>query len=245
MEEEILKSLEGKRIIFCLPGDSYSGDFLVNFYGLTSRLLSTGVNTSVANLSGSCIHRLRNQVGGGRPDYGLYQRPYSTGPDDEKYDYIMWIDSDIKFALESFTKLIALDKDICTGWYKQKDGLPACGFTDKIKDKYDQRNPPFPLYDRHNIYRHYNDKEIESKTEPYPIDWVGMGWFLVKSGVMETVKYPWFLPRTVRVGKFEDGEHLYDSLSEDISFQMALKEAGHKIWLDPTCKVGHEKVMVL
>lgn len=243
MEEEVLESLKGKKIIFCLPGGPFSGDFLVNFYGLTSRLLCAQVNTSIAHLTGSCIHRLRNQVGGGRPEGGLFQRPFDVFG--EEYDYIMWIDSDIMFTLKDFTNLVVLDKDVATGWYSQKNKLPACGFTQKTKDKYDQKTPPFPLYDRHNVYRFFNDNDIESKTDPYVIDWVGMGWFLIKAGVVDNVKYPWFTPLTVRVGKTEAGEHLYDSLSEDLSFQIALKNAGYDIWLDPTIRVGHEKTQVL
>ena len=228
-----------------MPGGPFSGDFLINFNGLTSRLIYAGVNTATAHLTGSCIHRLRNQVGGAHPENGLFQKPFSFTEESNEYDYIMWIDSDIIFTLKDFTKLISLDKDVVTGWYSQKNGLPACGFTRKIKDKYDLKTPPFPLYDRHNVYTFYNDNEIESKTDPYIIDWVGMGWFLIKAGVMDKVKFPWFAPLTVRMGKTKNGEHIYDSLSEDLSFQIALKNAGFDIWLDPTVRVGHEKVQVI
>ena len=242
MQEETLKKLKGKKIVFCLPGGPFSGQFLIRFHQLTHKLYSYGVETAIAHTTGSCIHRLRNQVGGGNPAYGLLQEPFNG----EHYDYLLWIDSDILFSSDDFIKLFEVDKDIVSGWYMQSDGLPACGFIEVFPDKYDKRTPPFPLYDKNNLYRFFNDKEIESKTDPYVIDWVGMGWFLVKAGVMEKIKYPWFAPVTVRVSKTkEEEEHCYDSLSEDLSFQLALKEAGFDIWIDPTIRLGHEKTRVI
>ncbi len=241
MQEEILTKLKGKKIVFCLPGGPFSGEFLVRFYHLVQQLDSYSIKTAIAHTTGSCIHRLRNQVGGGNSLKGLLQKPF----DGEPYDYFLWIDSDIIFSIDDFCKLFKVDEDVVSGWYMQCDGLPACGFTELAADKYDKKTSPFPLYDKNNLYRFFNDKEIELKKEPYVIDWVGMGWFLIKAGVMEKIKYPWFAPVTVRVFKSIEGEHGYDSLSEDLSFQLALKKAGFDIWIDPTIRLGHEKIRVV
>jgi len=239
---EILKKYKGKRIVIALPGDSFSGDFLINLVILNNFLNSEGINISYANERGSCIHKLRNLCGGADILNGLLQSPYST-PGVE-YDYIMWIDSDIHFTPQNFIDLITMDKEICSGWYLQRDENPACGFIKKQESKYNKK-PPFLLYDRHNIYTFFNDEKIEEKTEPYVIDWAGMGWMLIKKGVMEKIKYPWFDAKTVRVGKLDTGEDLYDSLSEDLSFQLSLKEAGFDMWMNPKVRVGHEKTTIL
>ena len=39
-----------------------------------------------------------------------------------KYDYQLWIDSDIIFNTEKFLQLVLMDKDIATGWYSTEDG---------------------------------------------------------------------------------------------------------------------------
>ncbi len=238
----VFEKYEGKNIIFCLPGDYYSGTFLTNMVGLSGVLNFHGVNTSIAQTSGSCIHRLREGCGGGHDANGLYQTPFETQEAD--YDYIMWIDSDVVFNRDNFERLLEADKDIISGWYMDKDEEPAFGFLKKEEDKYGRKVSPMPLYDKNNVYSFYKDFEVRDKKELYKVDWIGMGWMLIKRGVMEKVKYPWFAPKTVRVGK-PGKDILYTSLSEDISFQLNLKEAGFDIWLDPLIRVGHEKIRVL
>lgn len=239
---EILEKYKGKKIIVALPGDSFSGDFLINLILLNNFLNSCGINISYANMRGSCIHKLRNECGGADVLNGLFQTPYSTCG--AHYDYILWIDSDIRFTNQNFVDLIEMDKDVCSGWYLQRDRRPACGFLMKQEDKY-KKKPPFLLYDKNHIYTFLNDTEIEKRPEPYIIDWTGMGWMLIKKGVMEKIKYPWFDAKNVRVAKLENGADLYDSLSEDLSFELSLKEAGFDIWMNPKIRLGHEKVMVI
>lgn len=64
-----------------------------------------------------------------------------------------------------------------------------------------------------------------------------MGWMLIKRGVMEKLKFPWFAPKIVRYNLSE----AYEVLSEDLSFALNLRDAGIKMWVNPLIKVGHEK----
>jgi hypothetical protein len=235
---DILDKYSGKTFVFCLPGEYFSGGFLTNILGLHSVLTAKDIRVFVAQTHSSCIHRLRNVCGGGNITEGEFQTPFKS--DNIDYDYIMWIDSDIVFNRESFERLLEMDKDVATGWYSQKDGKPAFGFTQKTHCKYTKKSNHTPLYDKNYIYTFTQDEDVSSKTEPYTIDWCGMGWMLIKKGVMEKVRYPWFAPKNVRVS-----EELVDSLSEDLSFQLALKDAGFNIWLDPNIRVGHEKIRVI
>jgi len=232
-------SLAGKKIVFCLPGEQYSGTFLTNFVGLTTLLVAKDVRIMLAQTGSSCIHRLRNTCGGGNAANGLLQVPFSS--DDIDYDYMMWIDSDIVFTRDDFEKLLSLDREVATGWYYAVDGSPACGFIDKTLSRYGKKKKPnHPIYDPDHIYALRFDDQIAEKTEPYKVDWCGMGWMLMKRGVMERIQYPWFAPRNVRVAP-----DLIDSLSEDISFQLNLREAGVDIWMHPGVRVGHEKTRVI
>lgn len=240
---EILAKYKGKKIIFCLPGDSYSRKFLSNILGLNTTLIRFNIKTSFSQSSGSSIHQLRDVCGGGNPLNGLYQTPFSSSGLD--YDYLLWVDSDILFNRDSFERLLEADKDVVSGWYMDKDLNPAFGFTKTQKSEYKEKTLPLPLYDKDHLYSFHNDSDVEGKTQLYKIDWVGMGWILIKKGVMEQIKYPWFSPKLVRVlGRTPDDDAVI-SLSEDLSFQLSLKEAGIDIWLDPLARVGHEKVRVL
>ena len=236
MAAEFLEKLKGKKIVFCLPGSYFSGRFLINFTTLKGLLDANEVQCYISYSQGSCLHRLRNECGGGNIFNGLYQTPFSDKVD---YDYLMWIDSDIVFSIESFERLVMMDREIATGWYMQENGSPAHGFINKSYLKYTGKEP-VPLYDKNHIYELFADTGVTEKTEVYPIDWIGMGWMLIQKGVMESIKYPWFGPRFVRAT-----ETLIDTLSEDLSFALAAKEAGYDIWLDPLLKVGHEKIRII
>jgi hypothetical protein len=124
--------------------------------------------------------------------------------------------------------------------YYQPDGNPACGFIDKSACKKVKSHQSLPLYDPSHTYLFRPDKDIADKTDPYVIDWVGMGWMLIKSGVMEKIPYPWFAPKNIRAT-----ETIVDTLSEDLSFQLSLRDAGFEIVMNPGIRVGHEKVRVI
>lgn len=241
---ETLKKYSDKTFMVCLPGSTYSGSFLINIMGLHSVLIEHGIKVYFSQMQSPEIHLLRGWVGGGKHENGVYQSPFEGRkdlPEDFEYDYLLWIDSDIVFNLKSFTDLLEMDKDVATGWYYQKDGLPVTGFFEKTKMKYTRKDPPFAdIWDKDYIYSYRNDVEITTKTEPYKVDWCGMGWMLIKRGVMERLKYPWFMPKIVRSGK-----DLYEATSEDLAFAMSLKEAGIDMWVHPKIRVGHEKIMVL
>ena len=66
-----------------------------------------------------------------------------------------------------------------------------------------------------------------------------MGWMMIRKGVVETIKYPWFYSELQTVGP------LVDMNSEDVSFCRALQAAGHTIHVDTKIRVGHQKLMLI
>lgn len=235
--EELLKEYEGKTIVFCIPGCRFSRQFVSNLCELINFLNKNKINTFLSQSYSPEIHQIRAVVGGGHRYNGLHQSPFTNQID---YDYLMWVDSDIDFSIQNFVDLLKTDKDLCTGWYYQSDGLPVAGYFKTKRNRFSKNTVPFELYDGDNLYTFKNAVEITEKTEPYIIDWCGMGWMLMKRGVMERIKYPWFAPKIVRYNLPE----AYEVMSEDLSFAMSLKEAGIEMWVNPLIKVGHEKPKV-
>ena len=72
------------------------------------------------------------------------------------------------------------------------------------------------------------------------VEYTGFGWMLVKKGVFESLKYPWFTPIFER--KIAKG--VVDFCSEDVSFCKKVLKQGYKIYVDTTIVVGHEKSIV-
>ncbi len=235
--EEILKKYADKKIVFCAPGCRFSRQFVSNICDLIKLLNKNKIEVSLSQFYSPEIHQVRATVGGGHHYNGLYQSPFSGKID---YDYLMWMDSDMDFSIQNFIDLLEMDKDLCTGWYYQANELPAVGYFKKSFNKITDKALPFEVHDRDNIYTFSNAVEIVERDTPYIVDWAGMGWMLMKRGVMELVKYPWFAPKIVRYNLSEG----YEVMSEDLSFAMSLKEVGVEMWVNPRIKVGHEKPKV-
>ncbi len=224
-------SLKDKTIIFCLPGNTYSGNFMMNFLELLSFVSQQGANFKVSQQYSSMVNYARCKCAGADVTKGKNQSPFGG----LKYDYMMWIDSDIMFNIDTFMKLIKMDKDIASGWYAQPGSNSSGGFftpvVETMNDNYFRKN---------GTYEFLTTENMSEKTEPFQVDYIGFGWVLIKQGVFEKIEYPWFAPKMINLG---DG--IQDVCSEDVAFCRDAKDAGFEIWLDPTCRVGHEKTLTI
>ena len=178
-----------------------------------------------------------------------------------KYDYQLWIDSDIVFDTNKFWQLIDLatkdaevtqevkDKDgkvvstaigideskvkeITAGWYATEDGHTT-SVAHWLSEEDFAKNG--------GVMNHETVESITRKRKPFTVDYTGFGWTLIKKGVFERLEYPWFAPK---MQVFESGE-VQDMCGEDVSFCLDAKEKGFEIWCDPRIRVGHEKTRII
>jgi len=224
-------SLKDKSIIFCLPGNNYSGDFLVNFIELLSYISNQGGNFKISQQYSSMVNFARCKCLAADVLEGKTQLPFN-GMD---YDYMMWIDSDIRFNFQMLEKLISMDKDIASGWYSQPGGDLSNGFYTPVVETMDSE-----YFIENGTYKFLTSNELLEKTEPFKVDYIGFGWVLIKQGVFEKIEYPWFAPKLINIA-----ENIQDVCSEDVAFCHDAKDAGFEIWVDPTCRVGHEKLVMI
>jgi len=216
------------KIIFCLPGASYSGRFLQCWTNLLSELPGNKITYGLSQHYLCNIYHVRTKCLGGSLDRGVDQKPFDGLTD---YDYIMWIDSDIIFQPEQFFKLIDQDKDIISGMYMMSDNIHYAT-VEHMDDSYFQKQGNYKFMQRKDLKR--------KKKKLFKVDYTGMGWMLVKKGVHESFTYPWFHPR---IKKYPNGweEFTWD----DVEFCLRARENGYDIWIDPKIIVGHEKVFVI
>jgi len=226
-----MTSIKDKTIIFCLPGRQYSGDFMISMLELLSYVSMNGGRFKVSQQYSSMVNYARCKCAGADVSRGKHQKPF----DGLEYDYMMWIDSDIRFNNELFQKLVDMDKDIASGWYAQPGGASPGGFYTPVVQTVDDE-----FFKQHGTYQFLTSEEMDEKKDLFKVDYIGFGWVLIKQGVFEKLEYPWFAPKLINIG-----EDLQDVCSEDVSFCHDAKDAGFEIWLDPTCRVGHEKTLVI
>ena len=142
------------------------------------------------------------------------------------YDKIMWIDSDIAWNPEDVIKLYKSDKDIISGAYLLANGEVTA---------YKKMLGPG-----------YTHQDILEMTEPSEIDGAGFGFICVKQGVFESLTRPWFQQAWITKTDEETGkEFTFPLMGEDISWCHRVKQNGSQLWLDPTVRVQHHKMMKL
>lgn len=137
-----------------------------------------------------------------------------------RYDFVLMVDGDIQFQTEDVLKLVSANLDIVSGFYKSRfhKNKSVAGYIRKI-------GVPFEFLS-------------SFETGIKEVDWVGMGFCLIKSEVFKKLKKPWFY----------EGVHFYDtpyethkmeSFGEDIGFCINAREHGFKVYVDCDCKVNH------
>ena len=216
------------KIIFCLPGASYSGRFLQCWTNLLAELPKYKISYGLSQHYLCNIYHARTKCLGVSLDRGVDQKPFDGKVD---YDYLMWIDSDMVFKPEQFFKLLDHDKDVVSGMYKMSDNKNYATVENMDED----------FFEQWSYYQFLQDNDIKKKNgKLFKADYTGMGWMLVKYGVIEKMKYPYFYPRkTTHKPGWE--EFVWD----DVEFCLRVKEAGFDVWVDPNIIPGHEKMMVL
>lgn len=222
--------MKDKIFVICLPGRMFSGNFMCSLIELIKYIESKGAKAVISQHYSAMVNHCRCIVAGADLKRGEYQEPFGG----MKYDYMLWIDSDIRFTVRDFVELVVMDKDIASGWYAQpgaQDGNFATPVVKHMDDQYLIKN---------GHYQFLTVSDMTKMKDIAKVDYVGFGWVLIKRGVFEKLKYPWFAPRMIDVGG-----GLRDMCSEDVAFCIDARNTGFEIWLNPRTRVGHEKTLAI
>lgn len=214
-----------KTIVFCFPGDSFSGAFLRSWSDVLNYCIRNDITPVLSTCYSNNIYFVRNMCLGGDARLGIEQKPFNGSL---KYDYLMWIDSDIVFTADYIVRLMNHDCDIISGIYMMEDGKHFATVKD-WNQEYFKQNGSFKFLTTQDIVE---EKLIE-------VSYTGMGFMLVKYGVFEKLDYPWFEPRKHKI------DNMVDYSMEDVAFCIKAREHGFPIKVDTSIRVGHVKKVVL
>ena len=248
--DAIKARMKGKAIVFCLPGRGVSYTFLKNFVQLCFDLVQNQMSIQISQDYSSMVNFARCKCLGANVLRGPDQIPWDGKL---KYDYQLWIDSDIVFDVNKFWQLCDLSvpaesvnedgtpdeellkaRSITAGWYATEDGVTTSVAHWLEEDDFRKNG---------GVMNHETVESISKRKKPFTVDYTGFGWVLIKNGVFEhpEMKYPWFAPK---MQEFESGK-VADMCGEDVSFCLDAIEAGMDIHCDPRIRVGHEKTRVI
>lgn len=128
------------------------------------------------------------------------------------YDYLFAVDSDITFKPDTLKKLLAVDKDVVSGVYRQRK-------KDTIIELWDSEG------------RVYNEKILLSDLKLIEVGGCGFGCVLVKRQVLETVGYPQF--------EYHSALDHSNTFSEDADFCKKARTKGFGVYAHIDVMCGH------
>lgn len=211
-------------ILIATPGHSLMAQYVSSLIRTSEALSQKGITWAWLNRYASHVGDAREiTVGGPDPQSIVDTRPLKG---EMTYDKIIWIDSDIAWEPEQLIKLYESDKDIVSGMYLLANGQTVC---------YPKILGPALQYN-----------EVINKFEPFTVGGVGFGFVAVKQGIFEKMSRPWFQSTPHTIKDSETGEDFtFPLMGEDISWCKRVADLGYEIWVDPTVRVTHHKMMTL
>lgn len=207
-------------VLFCTP--AYGGMILAPHFlssmALQAELIKQGIAYDWNVVwNESLVHRARMRM-----VVDFLQSPYK---------YLMWADADIEYEIDDFRKLWEMNADIGVGVYAMK-----------VADK--------QWYAAWRNGRLVMD--LDQFNGPIEVDYAGTGFMLIKREVIETLARQ--VPHWEEDGKYSDvpalfmtpihpqqwqGRTFMGLESEDYHFCRIAREAGFKVMMDPSVRLGH------
>jgi hypothetical protein len=222
-----------KTVAVALPGREFSGNFLKNWSQTLLTLTQKGYKIIMLNEYSSFVPFSRMKTLGLNVLRGATQVPFNGEVD---YDVWLTIDSDIFFIPEQVIELIE-DTDkypVVSGLYRMSD-LQHYAAVKEWDDEY---------FKKYGTFEFLKVKDLDTSEKYMKVAYNGMGFFACRKGVIENLRYPYFSYPLIEI-ETEDGKVLRDMCSEDVAFCKNLKDAGYRVIVNTSLRVGHEKTLVI
>jgi hypothetical protein len=222
-----------KKVVVALPGRTYSGSFLMNWSQTLMELTRKGYQVVLVNEYSSFVSFSRMKTLGLSVMRGATQVPF-----DGQVDYDVWltIDSDIIFTPAQVIELIE-DTDthpVVSGLYRMED----------LKHYAAVETWDLEYFKEHGTFQFIEVESLDTSEKYKKVAYNGMGFFACRKGVIENLKYPYFSYPLIEI-EAENGKLLRDMCSEDVAFCKNLKDAGYRVVVNTSLRVGHEKTLVI
>ena len=206
-------------VLIATPGSNLSNEYVRSLTATIADLNQRNISWLWLNQASSLVGNAREMTTGGDRILDIDDASPLHGAC--TYSKIFWIDSDIAWSVDDFVKLYESEHDIVSGAYLLADGTTSTIHTAKWPAGVPKT-------------------EIVKFQALVAVDLVGFGFVAVKYGVFERLERPWFGHLSNPVQNSQ-GQTLYVTVGEDISWCMKAKSAGFDIYFDPTVLVTHMK----
>jgi hypothetical protein len=227
-----------KKIIFGLPGDTFSSKFLLSWTATINALweskkydiiVSTGVS--------SYVTFARMQTLGLDVMRGISQKPF----DNMDFDVWITIDSDVIFTPQQVMDLIESTEvhSVVSGMYRMSN-LTSYAIVKDWDTEYFAKNGTFKFLTPDEV----TQWKTETSLKYMPVNYTGMGFFAMTRDVLRKMSYPYFNADLQEIIT-DEGKILRDLCSEDVAFCKNIQKLGIPIVINTDIRVGHNKLIVI
>jgi hypothetical protein len=209
-------------LVICIPAMSFDPDWVLkHFNPFLGYCAGKGIKVSVAkNTQRLNLSIARESVVLTNPGRDLNDWTITAPWKGEvPYDYMLWMDSDMRFTPADFERLLAADKDVATGVYPMVTGETPDGNVEIAIAASDMQGIAFNSM-----------ADTLERTLVF-----GFGFVLVKHGVFERIPRPWFPCQKMNML----GQEIF--AGEDTAWCLKAAEAGVECWVDRGVYLPHKK----
>lgn len=210
-------------VLIATPGHSLMGAYVISLLATTQELNRQGITWAWLNRYASHVADAREITLANSTHNNVTETRPLYG--ELTYNKIIWIDSDIAWTPDDFLALYHSDLDVVSGAYLLASGEVTA---------YPQRLGPGLQYE-----------DVLKMDQPVKVHGVGLGFLAVKQGIFEQLTRPWFQSVEVTMTGEDGNDYTFPIMGEDISWCERVGRLGYDIWLDPTVRVTHHKMMTL
>jgi len=218
-----------EHLIVANIGNNYSARFLRSWTEFLARCINDKVQVTLMQRAGIAnVHHARELLVSGDIFATKDKKVVPFGG--REYDYVLWIDSDQIFSYDDYLRLKSHDLDVVSAAIRiaHEDDMFNCGMFDTkclLKDG--------------KIHAKLCEESVKDKVDPIEVGFVGFGFVLMKYGVFEKMEFPYFVSEKYEI------PNLIGYTGEDTGWCTRAKKAGIKLYMDPLCRVLHEKVVAI
>jgi hypothetical protein len=213
--------------VFIIPGNNFSQEVVSSLIQTVAYMYEKQYSYLFLFGYSPIIQSIRNGLLSNFTENGKIENnkiPVDIFNNELECNKIIFIDSDIVWTKEDLKKIIESDKDFIVGTYV---------LTDTVNSSVREINS--------EVFMTVN--ELKNKKEIFEIHSSGLGFMSCSFNAIKNIEYPWFDVEETIVS--EGNKKYQKTIGEDIYFFNKIKNAGYKIFADPSIKVGHIKTNIL
>ena len=210
-------------VVIATPGSAMEAEYVKSLVLTLEWLTKQGMTYRYLSKYSSFVPSAREKTATDSDEHDWATTEVGRG--EFTYDWLLWIDSDMVWEPSCLERLMSWNYDVISACCPiNKHGvLGAMKLSPEL------------------VPKQVTWWDLALEDSPVEVDGVGFGFLLIKYGVMESMKRPWFGIRKSRL----DGVEFPVNFGEDYSFCMGLKDSGYSVWLDPGATVQHMKASLL